>query len=97
MHGFPTDMLDRTEKHGCRCRFALRSGMAAPPSLGNMRHLGVRSLSISCLQCHHGAVLDVAPWPDDVVVPWFGPPMVCTKCGTIGADARPNWKEQARA
>jgi hypothetical protein len=24
----------------------------------------------------------------------FGPKMVCAKCGVIGADARPNWKEK---
>jgi len=29
-------------------------------------------------------------------VPSFGPKMVCTKCGTIGADARPNWREVTR-
>jgi hypothetical protein len=34
------------------------------------------------------------PWPDDVPVPTFGPRMVCTRCGIIGADARPNWQEQ---
>jgi hypothetical protein len=33
-------------------------------------------------------------WPDDMPVPTFGPRMVCTRCGIIGADARPNWKEQ---
>jgi len=27
-------------------------------------------------------------------VPWFGQQMVCTACGMIGADARPNWLEQ---
>jgi hypothetical protein len=27
-----------------------------------------------------------------VAVPSFGPKMVCTKCGTIGADVRPNWR-----
>jgi hypothetical protein len=27
-------------------------------------------------------------------VPSFGPRMVCTRCGIIGADARPNWQEQ---
>jgi hypothetical protein len=32
--------------------------------------------------------------PDDVLVPRFGPRMVCTRCGIIGADARPNWKEK---
>jgi len=30
----------------------------------------------------------------DVPVPTFGPRVVCTRCGTIGADARPNWREQ---
>jgi hypothetical protein len=29
-----------------------------------------------------------------MTVPSFGPRMVCTKCGIIGADARPNWLEQ---
>jgi hypothetical protein len=32
------------------------------------------------------------PWLDDVPVPSFGPRMVCTRCGIIGADARPNWR-----
>jgi hypothetical protein len=27
-------------------------------------------------------------------VPWFGQRMVCTAYGMIGADGRPNWKEQ---
>jgi hypothetical protein len=26
----------------------------------------------------------------------FGPRVVCTKCGTIGGDARPNWTERKR-
>jgi hypothetical protein len=34
------------------------------------------------------------PRPDDVPVPWFGPRMVCTSCGIIGAFARPNWQER---
>jgi hypothetical protein len=34
------------------------------------------------------------PLPDHVPVPTFGPRMVCTSCGIIGADARPNWREQ---
>jgi hypothetical protein len=29
-------------------------------------------------------------------VPTFGPRMVCTRCGIIGADARPNWPEKAQ-
>jgi hypothetical protein len=33
--------------------------------------------------------MNVDHLPDDLTVPSFGPRMVCTKCGTIGADARP--------
>jgi hypothetical protein len=55
---------------------------------------GVRSLDVSCWQCHHWVILSADPWPDHVPVPAFGPRMVCTRCGIIGADARPNWREQ---
>jgi hypothetical protein len=39
-------------------------------------------------------LLDVDGYVEDVPVPWFGPRMVCTGCGIIGADARPNWVDQ---
>jgi hypothetical protein len=65
-----------------------------PMTLGNMRELGVRSLDVSCWNCQHRAVLSVDRWPDYVAVPTFGPRMVCTGCGIVGADARPNWQEQ---
>jgi hypothetical protein len=58
-----------------------------------MRANGVRRLSVTCEACHHSAVLDVDPWPDDTPVPAFGPRMVCASCGMVGADARPNWQE----
>jgi hypothetical protein len=67
-----------------------------PMTLGNMRELGVRSLDVSCWNCPHRAVLSADRWPDDVLVPAFGPRMVCTGCGIVGADARPNWQEQPR-
>ena len=63
-------------------------------TLGNMRANGVRSLDVSCWLCHHRAILSADPWPDHVPAPSFGPRMVCTRCGIIGADARPNWQEQ---
>jgi hypothetical protein len=65
-------------------------------TLRNMRSLGVRSLAVTCELCHHAAVVDIEALPDDVPVPAFGPRMVCTRCGIIGADARPNWREQAQ-
>jgi hypothetical protein len=68
-----------------------------PMTLGNMRANGVRSLDVSCWNCHHRAIMSADPWPDDVPVRTFGPRMVCTRCGIIGADARPNWKEKALA
>jgi hypothetical protein len=65
-----------------------------PMTLCNMRVNGVHSLAVTCHLCHHEAIISAARWPDDVPVPTFGPRMVCTKCGIIGADARPNWLEQ---
>jgi hypothetical protein len=65
-----------------------------PMTLGNMRENGVRSPDVSCWNCPHRAVLSADRWPDDVPVPAFGPRMVCTSCGIVGADARPNWQEQ---
>jgi hypothetical protein len=64
--------------------------------LRNMRAQGVRSLSVTCELCHHAAVLSVEAWPDDVPVPSFGSRMVCTRCGIVGADVRPNWQERPK-
>jgi hypothetical protein len=66
-----------------------------PMTLANMRENGVRSLAVYCWQCPHQVIIDADQWSNHVPVPTFGPRMVCTKCGTIGADVRPNWKEQA--
>ena len=71
------------------------AGMASPsrPSDDNMRSLGVRSLTVICELCHHEAVLPADRWDDAVLVRAFRPRMVCTVCGIVGADARPNWRE----
>ena len=41
----------------------------------------------------HRVIVNVDHMPADLTVPSFGPKMFCTKCGTIGADVRPNWPE----
>ena len=51
---------------------------------------GVRSLDVSCWNCHHRAITSADLWPDHVPVPTIGPRIVCTWCGIIGADARAN-------
>jgi len=66
-------------------------------TLANMRANGVRSLSIRCELCHHEAVLNVDGYDEGVAVPSFGPRMVCTRCGIIGADVQPNWSERPQS
>ncbi len=66
-----------------------------PMTLANMRAQGVRSLAVSCWLCHHEAVLIVDRWPNEVPLPSFGPRMVCSACGIVGADVRPNWAERS--
>jgi hypothetical protein len=65
-------------------------------SLDNMRQNGMRSLDIQCYQCLHQVILNVDHLSGLLTVPAFKVKMVCTKCGTIGADVRPNWRERAR-
>jgi hypothetical protein len=63
-----------------------------PMDLANMRQNGVRSLAVQCHHCRHEVIMNVDHLPGDLTVPSFGPRMVCMKCGTIGADVRPNGK-----
>jgi len=67
-----------------------------PMDLANMRENGVRSLAVQCHQCRNEMIINVDHLPGDLTVKSFGPRMVCTKCGTIGADVRPNWRERKR-
>jgi hypothetical protein len=67
-----------------------------PMDLENMRQTGVRSLEVQCFQCLHHVILNVDHLPGEMTVTSFGPRMVCTKCGMVGADVRPNWKERDR-
>ena len=60
-----------------------------PMDLANIRQNGVRSLCVQCHQCRHEVITNVDRLPGR-------PDGVCTKCGTIGAGVRPNWREQER-
>jgi hypothetical protein len=89
--GFPDDS---SPAYNCRMAARRINEPIEPMTLGNRGANGVRSLDVSCWQCHHRTILSADPWSDDVPVPTFGPRMVCTRCGIVGADARPNWQEQ---
>jgi hypothetical protein len=65
-----------------------------PMTLDNTRANGVRSLDVSCLCCPHRAIVNVDQYPGELLTRDFR--MVCTECGMIGADVRPNWKERDR-
>jgi hypothetical protein len=67
-----------------------------PVTLGHIRSHGVRQLLIYCCTgfCYHSAVVNADQWPDDTVLLDLDRKAVCTKCGMIGADVRPNWSER---
>jgi hypothetical protein len=65
-------------------------------TLANMRENGVRSLSVTCDLCHHKALMNVDTFDGATPVPAFGPRMVCTGCGIVGAAVRPNGQERAQ-
>ena len=68
-----------------------------PVTLGDIRAHGVRRLLIYCSEgpyCHHSALVDADRWPDETALHELRPKAVCTKCGMIGADVRPNWSER---
>ena len=42
--------------------------------------------------CNHGPTINADHLPDEAVIRQLGARMVCTRCGLIGADVRPNWR-----
>ena len=58
------------------------------------RENGVGSLAVRCHQCRHERITIVDHLPGDLTMPSLWPHMVCTKCGTIGADVGPMWRER---
>jgi hypothetical protein len=67
-----------------------------PVTLSHIRSHGVRRLLIYCSTglCHHSAIIGADRWPDETVLLDLDRRAVCTKCGMIGADVRPNWSER---
>jgi hypothetical protein len=62
-------------------------------TLGHIRGHGCRNLLVYCesLWCNHSAVMNADGLPDEVLVRSLCPRMVCTACGLVGADVRPDW------
>jgi hypothetical protein len=67
-----------------------------PVTLGQIRGHGCRNLLVYCesLWCNHSAVMNADALPDEIPVRSLCPRMVCTACGLIGADVRPDWSPQ---
>jgi hypothetical protein len=64
-----------------------------PVTLGHIRAYGCRNLLVYCDSgwCHHNAVMNADWLPDATPVRSLRPRMVCTRCGLIGAEVRPDW------
>jgi len=74
-----------------------RPGVHSPTmkvALANMRSFGVRTMRVYCAnapRCWHSATIDADRWPDETALHEIEPRFVCTRCGAIGAELRPNW------
>jgi hypothetical protein len=67
-------------------------------TLANMRAHGVRSLLVYCAnspRCWHSGTIAADRWSDDRAISELEPLFVCTRCGAVGAELRPNWAEVA--
>jgi hypothetical protein len=64
-----------------------------PVTLAHIRRHGCRCLLVYCesVWCNHSATLNADWLPDETPVRALCGRMVCTACGLIGADVRPDW------
>jgi hypothetical protein len=64
-----------------------------PVTMGHIRGHGCRELLVYCNsnRCHHSATINADWLSDETPVRSLCRRMVCTKCGMIGADVRPDW------
>lgn len=68
--------------------------IAEKVTLANMRSHGRRRVLVYCgnsPRCWHSATIDADAWPDDTALVDVARRMVCTECGAIGAEVRPDW------
>ena len=65
----------------------------APITLGHIRSHGCRELLVYCAsgRCHHSSTINANWLADDIPVRSLCGRRVCTRCGMIGADVRPDW------
>lgn len=66
----------------------------ASVTVGHIRGHGCRDLLVFCgaIDCNHSAVLSADRFPDEALIRPLGRRMVCTRCGHLGADVRPDWR-----
>ena len=69
-------------------------------TVGYVRSLGIGSLDAHCKgkragawPCHHYGTVGLFGLKDDVTLFSIERRLVCTQCGAIGAETRPNWTE----
>jgi hypothetical protein len=62
-------------------------------TLAHLRGHGCRNLLVYCVSpwCSHSATLTLDWLPDDTVLLELDRRMVCTSCGLIGGNVRPDW------
>ena len=65
----------------------------APMTLGNMRSIRVRSVSVTCDACSHEGVVNCDRWPDDLPVPDVALFLRCSQCGSKAIKASLNMPE----
>src|SRR5271165_6274510 len=75
---------------------AVRKAETFPPvTMGHIRGHGCRALLVYCGSGHHSATMNADWLPHEPPVRSLCRRMVCTRCGMIGADVRPDWSPRA--
>lgn len=63
-----------------------------PMDLANMRHNGVRSIRVRCLDCSRENVVNLDQFDGALTVKSFERRMRCDGCGSMRSDVRPAWR-----